>query len=137
MLRGCLVFGAAVAVVGWHGRVLGFLPTTVQTDPALGAEAAAEVKVVGFAGAGGVLLIVIGWEALRPGCGVLVGGLRARYSARRFSRAMALAGLSLRYHLPHGFLHPWDQALDGRVPHLRPVGHNARRLLCRGRSRTC
>jgi len=68
-----------------------FLPTTVQTDPALGALGAASAKVVGFIGAVRVLFIVIGWEALRPGCEVLAVGFDARYSARHAERDTALA----------------------------------------------
>lgn len=69
-------------VVGWlgicRGQGLIFLPTTVHTDPALGAVAAAAAKDVG-----GVLLIVIGCEALRPGCRGLASGFNLRYSACR------------------------------------------------------
>jgi len=66
-LSGC--FGGEAALVGgcWHGQGLIFLPTTVQTEPALGAVAAAVAKVgLGLGWVGGPLLMVMGCDAWDP-----------------------------------------------------------------------
>jgi len=83
MLSGCFGSGVVLFVVCCRGRGLIFFPMTVQTEPALGAFAAVAAKDGRVGGAGGVLLTVMGWEAQRPGCGVLAVGLSLRYSACR------------------------------------------------------